>query len=93
MHVIAGLKLHFFFIAKLSDTSVLLSNAVLTFDAKRLLNRFLFCITFCEGIKRLDMETMIHTSQPTIGNTRDPENQLKAILIPLEYQIDCLEEV
>ena len=34
VHVIAGLKFHFFFIAKLSDTSVLLSNAVLTFDAK-----------------------------------------------------------
>ena len=34
VHVIAGLKLHLFFIAKLSDTSVLLSNAVLTFDTK-----------------------------------------------------------
>ena len=30
----AGLKLHLFFIAKPSGTSVLLSNAVLTFDAK-----------------------------------------------------------
>ena len=47
VHVIAGLKLHLFFIAKLSDTSVLLSNAVLTFDAKSATfhaKRALFCI-------------------------------------------------
>ena len=47
VHVITGLKLHLFFIAKLSDTSVLLSNAVLTFDAKSATfhkERALFCI-------------------------------------------------